>query len=148
MNEMDSIFDGEHAGGDPFDAGRPDAGALPGGSFETADLPDAGAGYDPHVDSVAAVHAESASDDLDDHLWMHEDGCIWDLGPAEVDTDNDGVNDSLTRNGPDGFTVYTDSDRDGQVDKITEIGADGGFSSAVLDPETGEWIPGGSGRIG
>ncbi|MDS1114134.1 hypothetical protein RD149_10160 [Gordonia westfalica] len=138
MNTMDSIFDGDNPAGDPFDAGRPDA----------SDLPGAGSGLEPHVDSVAAIHAESAADDLDDHLWMHEDGRIWDLGPAEVDTDNDGVNDSLTRNGPDGFTVYTDSDRDGQVDKITEIGADGAFSSAVLDPETGEWIPGGSGRIG
>ncbi|ATD72513.1 MULTISPECIES: DUF6802 family protein [Gordonia] len=143
---MDSIFD-DDAGSDPFDAGHPDAGAsAPGGPFATGDLP--GTGLDPHVDSVAAIHAESPADDLDDHLWMHEDGRIWDLGPAEVDTDNDGVNDSLTRNGPDGFTVYTDSDRDGQVDKITEIGADGGFRSAVLDPDTGEWISGGSGRIG
>ncbi len=65
-----------------------------------------------------------------------------------MDTDDDGVNDSLTRNGPDGFTVYTDSDRDGQVEKITEIGSDGEFSSAVLDPETGRSIPGDSGRIG
>ncbi|MGW9262985.1 DUF6802 family protein [Gordonia terrae] len=100
------------------------------------------------VESVAALHESPAADDLDDHLWMHDDGRIWDLGPAEVDTDNDGINDSLTRNGPDGFTVYTDSDRDGQVDKITEIGADGEFRSAVLDPDTGEWISGGSGRIG
>ncbi|EON32040.1 hypothetical protein GTC6_14594 [Gordonia terrae C-6] len=108
-----------------------------------------GGSDDPRsFESVAALHETPASDELDDHLWMHEDGRIWDLGPAEVDTDNDGINDSLTRNGPDGFTVYTDSDRDGQVDKITEIGADGEFRSAVLDPDTGEWISGGSGRIG
>ena len=116
---------------------------------EEASLFGAAEGADPHsVDSVAALHETPASDDLDDHLWMHDDGRIWDLGPAEVDTDNDGINDSLTRNGPDGFTVYTDSDRDGQVDKITEIGADGEFRSAVLDPDTGKWISGGSGRIG
>lgn len=116
---------------------------------EEASLFGAAEGADPHpVDSVAALHETPASDDLDDHLWMHDDGRIWDLGPAEVDTDNDGINDSLTRNGPDGFTVYTDSDRDGQVDKITEIGADGEFRSAVLDPDTGQWISGGSGRIG
>ncbi|MBR7193190.1 hypothetical protein KB201_13670 [Gordonia sp. SCSIO 19800] len=121
------------------DPARPDEASL----FGAAE------GADPHpVDSVAALHETPASDDLDDHLWMHDDGRIWDLGPAEVDTDNDGINDSLTRNGPDGFTVYTDSDRDGQVDKITEIGADGEFRSAVLDPDTGQWISGGSGRIG
>lgn len=87
------------------------------------------------------------ADDLDSHLWMQDEGRIWDLGPAEVDTDNDGVNDSLTRNGPDGFTVYTDSDRDGQVDKITEINANGDFRSAVLNPETGTWVPTDSGRL-
>ena len=120
------------------DPARPDEASL----FGAAE------GADPHpVDSVAALHETPASDDLDDHLWMHDDGRIWDLGPAEVDTDNDGVNDSLTRNGPDGMTVYTDSDRDGQVDKITEIGADGEFRSAVLDPETGAWIPTDSGRL-
>ncbi|MFE0748800.1 DUF6802 family protein [Gordonia sp. NPDC058843] len=125
---------------DATEPDRPDESLL----FGTAD----GAADPRSVESVAALHESPASDDLDDHLWMHDDGRIWDLGPAEVDTDNDGVNDSLTRNGPDGFTVYTDSDRDGQVDKITEIGADGEFRSAVLDPDTGEWISGGSGRIG
>ncbi|MFT4393304.1 DUF6802 family protein [Gordonia lacunae] len=116
---------------------------------ESALFDEVGAAADPRsFESVAALHESPVSDDLDDHLWMHDDGRIWDLGPAEVDTDDDGINDSLTRNGPDGFTVYTDSDRDGQVDKITEIGADGEFRSAVLDPDTGEWISGGSGRIG
>ncbi|WP_439033200.1 DUF6802 family protein [Gordonia terrae] len=132
-----------------FDDDVPDTGAGRGSSlFDAGLFDDAGIDPRPGVDSVAALHESPASDDLDDHLWMHDDGRIWDLGPAEVDTDNDGINDSLTRNGPDGFTVYTDSDRDGQVDKITEIGADGEFRSAVLDPDTGEWISGGSGRIG
>ncbi|MEO9326329.1 DUF6802 family protein [Gordonia aurantiaca] len=135
---MDSIFDGFDPGDGPLGPG--DRG-LP-----EAEVP----GIDPgaHFETVAAIRTGPPADDLDAHLWMHEDGRIWDLGPAEVDTDNDGVNDSLTRNGPDGFTVYTDSDHDGQVDKITEIGSDGEYSSAVLDPETGEWIPGDSGRIG
>ncbi|MBD0860509.1 hypothetical protein IA539_04715 [Gordonia sp. zg691] len=135
---MDPMFDDETAG--LGDAGE--ASIFEGPS--AAPIDPAG----PAVDSVAAIHEVPASDDVDDHLWMHDDGRIWDLGPAEVDTDNDGINDSLTRNGPDGFTVYTDSDRDGQVDKITEIGADGEFRSAVLDPNTGEWISGGSGRVG
>ncbi|MDL9935154.1 hypothetical protein QSJ18_00185 [Gordonia sp. ABSL1-1] len=102
--------------------------------------------FDPDPDPEIVPAAE-ADDGLDDHLWMHDDGRVWDLGPAEVDTDNDGINDSLTRNGPDGVTVYTDSDRDGQVDKITEIGADGSVRSAILDPESGVWVPFDSGRL-
>lgn len=136
---MDSIFDG-------LGPGEPLRG--PGDPGESHTDPLGSIGFDPVFETVAAIRPGPPADDLDDHLWMHEDGRIWDLGPAEVDTDDDGVNDSLTRNGPDGFTVYTDSDRDGQVDKITEIGSDGEFSSAVLDPETGRWIPGDSGRIG
>lgn len=141
VTTMDPIFDDE----------TPD-GVFPERAEDAASLFDAGGpiGIDPagsaHIESVAALH-EAPATDPEDHLWMHDDGRIWDLGPAEVDTDNDGINDSLTRNGPDGFTVYTDSDRDGQVDKITEIGSDGEFRSAVLDPETGEWISGDSGRL-
>lgn len=85
--------------------------------------------------------------DPDDHLWVHDDGRVWDLGPADVDTDADGVKDSLTRSGPDGLTVYTDSDHDGQVDRITEVGADGSFEARRLDPSSGEWIATDSGRL-
>ncbi|WLP88919.1 MULTISPECIES: DUF6802 family protein [Gordonia] len=85
--------------------------------------------------------------DVADHLWMHDAGRIWDLGPADVDTDADGINDSLTRNGPEGLTVYTDADRDGQVDTITRVGADGSYAAQVLDPATGRWVPTDSGRL-
>ncbi|WAC58119.1 hypothetical protein OVA31_13275 [Gordonia sp. SL306] len=84
----------------------------------------------------------------EDHLWMHSDGRVWDLGPADVDTDDDGVRDSLTRSGAGGMTVYTDSDHDGQVDKITEIDAQGMFSSRTLDPQSGAWVPTDTGRLG
>ncbi|MGV9709370.1 DUF6802 family protein [Gordonia sp. NPDC003424] len=99
---------------------------------------------------AAYITPDDASGDTSpaDHLWMHTDGRVWDLGPADVDTDNDGVRDSLTRSGPDGLTVYTDSDHDGQVDKITEIDAHGAFSSRSLDPLSGTWVPTDSGRLG
>ncbi|MFT4044261.1 MAG: hypothetical protein QM673_13980 [Gordonia sp. (in: high G+C Gram-positive bacteria)] len=82
-----------------------------------------------------------------ENLWIHDDGRVWDLGPADVDTDADGIKDSLTRSGPDGLTVYTDSDRDGQVDKITRVAADGTFSSSSLDPDSGTWVATESGRL-
>ncbi|MGC4962783.1 DUF6802 family protein [Gordonia sp. DT218] len=109
-----------------------------------------------HDGSFAAQHVShlTPADDLDDprspedHLWMHSDGRVWDLGPADVDTDDDGVRDSLTRSGAGGMTVYTDSDHDGQVDQITEIDAQGMFSSRTLDPDSGAWVPTDSGRLG
>lgn len=84
----------------------------------------------------------------ENHLWMHQDGRVWDLGPADVDTDNDGVRDSLTRHGPDGMTVYTDSDHDGQIDRITEVDAQGTFTSSSLDHSSGAWVPTDCGRLG
>ncbi|WP_082501729.1 DUF6802 family protein [Williamsia sp. Leaf354] len=107
---------------------------------------------------------EAGVDDLDDHLvhpamathpahdphdnlWMADGDRIWDLGPAETDTDADGVADSLTRIGPDGMTVYTDSDHDGQIDAITEVDADGGYESRRLDTATGEWVRTDIGRL-
>ncbi|GAB89532.1 hypothetical protein GORHZ_064_00190 [Gordonia rhizosphera NBRC 16068] len=103
---------------------------------------------DGAVHDVAQVMPGDDLDDPGNHLWMHADGRVWDLGPAELDTDDDGVSDSLTRNGPDGITVYTDSDRDGQVDKITNVDTQGVFSSRALDPDSGIWVPTDSGRLG
>ncbi len=83
----------------------------------------AGLGGDPADEQAAFVqHAAPApAGEVYDNLWIVENDRIWDLGPADVDTDADGIADSLTRPGPDGLTVYTDSDRDGQVDLITEV---------------------------
>ncbi len=76
---------------------------------------------------------------LDDHLWVFAGESVWDLGPAEVDSNADGVVDSLTR-GIDGqVTVYTDTDADGQVDRIVELGVTGDWAVTALDPGTGEW---------
>ncbi|MGV9826009.1 MULTISPECIES: DUF6802 family protein [unclassified Gordonia (in: high G+C Gram-positive bacteria)] len=125
---------------DPFDLwGTEPPGTDPAGSADSAD--DA-------VD-VGFTDAGGAGEQFaaDDHLWVHDDGRIWDLGPADVDTDADGIEDSLTRNGPDGLTVYTDSDHDGQVDKITRVAADGSFSAQALDPDSGTWVSTDSGRL-
>lgn len=118
--------------------------------LDRGDLGDSGFDdQDAGVTHVASVMpAPSDSQGTAGHLFLHQDGRIWDLGPADVDTDADGVRDSLTRSGPDGLTVYTDTDRDGQVDKITEVGADGKYSSTMLDQASGAWVSGDSGRIG
>jgi hypothetical protein len=109
--------------------------------------PDGGAAVGRHDAGAVFEHA-GATSTPDDHLWMHSDGRIWDLGPADVDTDDDGIRDSLTRTGDGGLTVYTDSDHDGQVDKITEVDAEGTFSSRVLDPGSGNWVATDTGRLG
>ncbi|MFW0783083.1 DUF6802 family protein [Gordonia sp. CPCC 206044] len=130
----------ERCAGDPFDAGafghdHVSAGdGLHGGVHEAA--------YIVPGDEVGDTSSP------DSHLWMHQDGRVWDLGPADVDTDDDGIRDSLTRNGPTGVTVYTDTDHDGQVDRITEVDAQGMFSSRSLDPMSGSWVPTDSGRVG
>jgi hypothetical protein len=141
-------------GGEPLDGGH--YGDGQGGQTGDADRVsiDAGGGFTadqvgyvaPADDAHASTFPESTSPE--DHLWMHSDGRVWDLGPADVDTDADGVRDSLTRSGAGGVTVYTDSDHDGQVDKITEVDADGMFSSRTLDPTSGTWVPTDSGRLG
>ena len=82
-----------------------------------------------------------------DHLWLSQGDDVWDLGPADIDTDADGIADSLTRPGPDGMAVYTDSDADGRVDLITEIGEDGTDSTQRLDTESGTWRSTDSGRL-
>lgn len=109
----------------------------------------AGLGGDSVDGQAAYAHVDPGSaGEAYDNLWIVENDRIWDLGPADVDTDADGIADSLTRPGPDGLTVYTDSDRDGRVDLITEVRKDGGFTSQRLDPSSGEWIATDSGRLG
>lgn len=98
------------------------------------DLPD-GSPTTPGEDSVAQ------------HLLLHDDGRVWDLGPALVDTDADGVPDTLTRVGTHGLVIFTDSDHDGEVDKITSISADGEYESAARDSTGGQWRATDSGRL-
>lgn len=84
---------------------------------------------------------------LDDHLWVFDDGSVWDLGPAQLDADSDGVADSLTRGTATHLTVYTDTDADGRVDRITELDPSGHCAVSDLDPATGTWHPTQLGRL-
>ncbi|AZG46362.1 DUF6802 family protein [Gordonia insulae] len=128
-------------GGDPF-------GDDAFGDADRVSVDADGAAAAHHVAYTAPTDDFEVATSPEDHLFMHTDGRVWDLGPADVDTDADGIRDSLTRSGAGGMTVYTDSDHDGQVDKITEIDPEGMFSSRTLDPASGTWAPTDSGRLG
>lgn len=103
----------------------------------------------PGTDGAGLWPAEVGPSEPDplDHLWVTENDRLWDLGPADTDTDADGVNDSLTRAGPEGITVYTDVDADGRVDRITEVDAAGNWRSQTLDPDDGGWVATDRGRL-
>ncbi|GAB17009.1 hypothetical protein GOEFS_018_00420 [Gordonia effusa NBRC 100432] len=85
---------------------------------------------------------------LSEHLLLHDAGRVWDLGPAAVDTDDDGIADTLTRAGSDGLVIFTDCDHDGEVDKVTSIAADGTYESVTRDTAGGPWRATDSGRLG
>ncbi|MFT4200353.1 DUF6802 family protein [Gordonia sp. (in: high G+C Gram-positive bacteria)] len=98
------------------------------------------------------IYDEQTGDDavgggVGDHLWLADAQRLWDLGPATVDTDADGIRDSLSRNDADGLTVFTDSDRDGRVDRITRVGTDGSVTSSTYDEQTGRWSTVRPGRL-
>lgn len=84
---------------------------------------------------------------LADHLSVFADGAVWDLGPAQIDADSDGVADSLTRDVDGLLTVYTDTDSDGLVDRITELDSSGLCAVRDLDADTGRWQPTVLGRL-
>ncbi len=111
------------------------------------DETDASHGFGSHGHVGAAEPPPAPVHDPHDNLWMADGDRVWDLGPADVDSDADGIPDSLTRVGPGGVTVYTDSDHDGRVDAITEVHADGGFASHRLDATTGDWVRTDVGRL-
>ncbi|EHR53833.1 hypothetical protein SacmaDRAFT_5719 [Saccharomonospora marina XMU15] len=61
------------------------------------------------------------------------------VGPATVDTDHDGVNDTAVVEDSDGTTMaFTDEDGDGQADIAVMIDADGG-STVYEHTGDGEW---------
>ncbi len=96
---------------------------------------------------VEAVDAGGAGPPLHDHLWVFDGDTAWDLGPAQLDADADGLNDSLTRGAAGQLTVYTDTDADGRVDRITELDPSGSCAVSDLDPDTGVWRPTRLGRL-
>jgi hypothetical protein len=108
-----------------------------------SDPADLGAADGDGEDSLSGAAGEAGVGDtarpLHDHLWVFDGDTAWDLGPAELDADADGLNDSLTRGTVEQFTVYTDTDADGRVDRITELDESGACSVSDLDPDTGMW---------
>lgn len=103
--------------------------------FASMDLPDAPPPSEPGTDPLAQ------------HLLLHDDGRVWDLGPALVDTDSDGIPDTVTRVGTYGMVIFTDSDHDGEVDQITSVTADGDYESTARDSAGGQWRATDSGRL-
>ncbi|MEZ5213318.1 hypothetical protein MYK68_19715 [Gordonia sp. PP30] len=99
-------------------------------------------------DSGQGAAGGSGGHPLDDHLWLFDGSSAWDLGPAQLDADADGVADSLTRGTAAHLTVYTDTDLDGRVDRITELDPSGHCAVSDLDPATGVWQPTQLGRFG
>ncbi|SIR61607.1 DUF6802 family protein [Williamsia sterculiae] len=89
----------------------------------------------------------STDPDPSANLWMVENDRIWDLGPPDLDTDADGMADSITRVGPGRLTVFSDVDRDGEVEEITELRSDGAVEQRRLDPSTGDWVISTAGRV-
>ncbi len=84
--------------------------------------------------------------DAEGGLLLGDGGRIWDLGPADLDVDADGVPDSRSTTGPDGLTIYSDSDKDGRVDVIIRVAADGSYITSLLGGD-GLWATGDVGRF-
>lgn len=63
------------------------------------------------------------------------------VGPATLDTNSDGVNDTSVAEDPDGNTFYfTDADNDGEADFVVVVGSDGS-TQAMEHQGGGEWTP-------
>lgn len=114
------------------------------------ELPDSAAAEEAGEKSLNGLRSgdpPGADELLADHLAVFADGAVWDLGPAQIDADSDGVADSLTRDVDGLLTVYTDTDSDGLVDRITELDASGLCAVHDLDADTGCWQPTVLGRL-
>ena len=148
-------------------------GAFGFGSFD-GDLPSGGytdaGGHQPTDHGEVDHHrADRLGDDLvpgvaaqDDHLWLANGDRLWDLGPADVDLDGDGVADSITTIGSGEMTTYSDIDRSGWVGRITRVDVGGQVSvhtrvghaptpdargADAATPSADEWIRTRGGRL-
>jgi hypothetical protein len=88
-----------------------------------------GYGDDPvdGADGTAPAELSYGQDGpLDGDLWLDTGHGETPLGPATVDTDGDGRDDTaLVHDGQGDTVLYTDSDGDGHVDVATELRPDG-----------------------
>ncbi|GEE01582.1 hypothetical protein nbrc107696_20280 [Gordonia spumicola] len=99
------------------------------------------------MDDWFDARSDDAGTDPADSLWIYDDGALWDLGPADFDSDGDGVAESLTAEFDGGHAVLTDTDGDGRVDRITTLHADGSTEVADGRSEPLRWSPTSLGRL-
>ncbi|HEV7981035.1 DUF6802 family protein [Amycolatopsis sp.] len=92
-------------------------------------------GGDQQTDSTGTIHADMPKGDVE-------------VGPATIDTDHDGKNDTAVVQTKDGGTIaFTDSDGDGQADVAVEIDASGN-ATTYEHTGKGEWTEQPSGLVG
>ena len=77
-------------------------------------------------------HALSPDVHLDHHMYLPTDGGLVDLGTNLIDTDHDGIGDTVVVHQPDGgLEIVSSSHEDGVADKVTTFGADGTYETWV-----------------
>ncbi|MGH3956207.1 MAG: DUF6802 family protein [Mycobacterium sp.] len=77
-------------------------------------------------------HALSPDLHVDHHMYLPTDGGLVDLGTDLIDTDRDGIGDTVALHPSDGSTglsIVSDIDEDGIADKVTTFGADGTYET-------------------
>ena len=81
-----------------------------------------------------------------DRVSVAVDGRSFDAGPATIDTDGDGVADTVAVDGPQGSTLYyQDTDGDGVADRAWTSDASGAVvAEYTLDSASGTWTSTGS----
>ncbi|NLG48310.1 DUF6802 family protein [Gordonia sp. (in: high G+C Gram-positive bacteria)] len=97
--------------------------------------------------SVTDDIVEVGGADPHDHLWWYADGTVWDLGPADLDSDGDGRPDALTSELNGSTAILADADGDGRVDRMSVLDSDGRVAAWGVDGSGEEWSPTRVGRL-
>lgn len=90
---------------------------------------------------------EAGGADPHDNLWWYADGTVWDLGPADLDSDGDGRPDALTSELGGAAAILSDVDGDGRVDRMSVLEADGRVTAWDVDGSDEDWSPTRVGRL-
>ncbi len=95
-------------------------------------------------DGPVGVEADGSAGN--DRVSVAVDGRSFDAGPATIDTDGDGVADTVAVDGPQGSTLYyQDTDGDGVADRAWTSDASGAVvAEYTLDSASGTWTSTGS----
>lgn len=99
------------------------------------------------ADGDDADAGSSAAAQAGDDLWIYDDGQLWDLGPAELDADADGVPDSITTDAAGDPVILTDTDGDGRIDRMTRLDTAGRVTVSDECDEPLPWKPTSLGRL-